>query len=42
VNESELAAGLGVTAPTVGRHLDVLEGLFLQALRVPRRRPAKT
>ena len=29
VNESELAAGLGVTAPTVGRYLDVLEGLFL-------------
>jgi predicted AAA+ superfamily ATPase len=28
VNESELAAGLGVTAPTVGRYLDVLEGLF--------------
>jgi uncharacterized protein len=28
VNESELGAGLGVTAPTVGRYLDVLEGLF--------------
>jgi predicted AAA+ superfamily ATPase len=33
-NESELAAGLGVTAPTVGRYLDVLEGLFtLRRLR---------
>ena len=29
VNESELAGGLGVTAPTVGRYIDVLEGLFL-------------
>lgn len=28
MNESELAAGLGVTAPTVGRYVDVLEGLF--------------
>ena len=28
VNESELAGGLGVTAPTVGRYIDVLEGLF--------------
>jgi predicted AAA+ superfamily ATPase len=27
-NESELAAGLGITSPTVGRYLDVLEGLF--------------
>jgi len=29
VNESELAGGLGVTAPTVGRYVDVLEGLFV-------------
>lgn len=28
LNESELAGGLGVTAPTVGRYVDVLEGLF--------------
>jgi hypothetical protein len=29
VNESELGAGLGVSAPTVGRYIDVLEGLFM-------------
>jgi hypothetical protein len=28
LNESELAGSLGVTAPTVGRYVDVLEGLF--------------
>lgn len=29
VNESELASGLGVSSPTVGRYVDILEGLFL-------------
>jgi predicted AAA+ superfamily ATPase len=28
LNESELAGSLGITAPTVGRYIDVLEGLF--------------
>jgi hypothetical protein len=28
LNESELAGSLGITAPTVGRYVDVLEGLF--------------
>lgn len=29
LNASELAAGLGVSVPTVGRYLDVLEGTFM-------------
>lgn len=29
VNESELAGSLGISAPTVGRYIDLLEGLFL-------------
>lgn len=28
VNQSELAGSLGISAPTVGRYVDVLEGLF--------------
>ncbi|MBX7186699.1 MAG: ATP-binding protein [Vicinamibacteria bacterium] len=29
LNESELAGSLGITAPTVGRYIDLLEGLFM-------------